>query len=99
MSIRTAGVFLPNVYSYSTLTTNSASVSNFNHDVNLFPVTPYWLPSLIPSSIIFSRDCFFLYCVVIVDDDVPSADNLTWEKQVDAPTSEETHCAAQSPSF
>lgn len=44
-----------NVYSYSTLTTNAAAVSNFNHDVNLFPVMAYWLPSLIPSSIIFWR--------------------------------------------
>lgn len=83
MNMHTAGVFFPNVYSYSTLTTNSASVSNFNHDVNLFPVTPYWPPSLIPSSIIFSWDCFpFFVAVIVVDDDVPSADNLTWENKL-----------------
>lgn len=58
------GCFFPNVYSYSTVTTNAVSDSNFNQNVNLFPVTPYWLPSLIPSSIIFSWDwfLFFLFC-------------------------------------
>lgn len=44
-----------NVYLYSTLTTNAASVSNYNHDVNLFLVMAYWLPSFIPRSIIFWR--------------------------------------------
>lgn len=44
-----------NVYLYSTLTTNSASISNYNHNVNLFLFMAYWLPSFIPSSIIFWR--------------------------------------------
>lgn len=48
-------VCFSNVYLYSTLTTNSASISNYNHDVNLFLVMAYWLPSFIPSSIIFWR--------------------------------------------
>lgn len=48
-------VWFSNVYLYSTLTTNSASISNYNHDVNLFLVMAYWLPSFIPSSIIFWR--------------------------------------------
>lgn len=46
-------VCFSNVYLYSTLTTNS--ISNYNHDVNLFPFMAYWLPSFIASSIIFWR--------------------------------------------
>lgn len=89
MNMHTAGVFFPNVYSYSTLTTNSASVSNFNHDVNLFPVTPYWLPSLIPSSIIFSWDCFlfFLFCCSCWWWWCAFNRQSNLGKQVDAPTS------------
>lgn len=45
---------------YSTLTTDPVSISNYNHDVNLFLFMAYWLPSFIPSSIIF-EDCFLLF--------------------------------------
>lgn len=62
-------VCFSNVYLYSTLTTNSASVSNYNHDVNLFLFMAYWLPSFIPSSIIF-EDCFLVF------DDMSSPANL-----------------------
>lgn len=85
-------VFFPNVYSYSTLTTNSASASNFNHDVNLFPVTAYWLPSLIPSSIIFFRDCFLFFCWWWWCD-FSRQSNLG--KHVGALTSGGAHCAAR----
>lgn len=62
-------VCFSNVYLYSTLTTNSASISNYNHDVNLFRFMAYWLPSFIPSSIIF-EDCFLVF------DDMSSPANL-----------------------
>ncbi len=55
-------VCFSNVYLYSTLTTNSASISNYNHDVNLFLFMAYWLPSFIPSSIIF-EDWFFVLMI------------------------------------
>lgn len=92
MNVQTAGFLFPNVYSYSTLTTNSASASNFNHDVNLFPVTAYWLPSLIPSSIIFFRDCFLFFCWWWWCD-FSRQSNLG--KHVGALTSGGAHCAAR----
>lgn len=51
-------ISVSNAYLYSTLTTNT-SISTRNHDVNLFPVMPYWPPSSLPSSIIFA-DCFLV---------------------------------------
>lgn len=47
--------WLSNVYLYSTLTTHSASISDYNHDVNLFLFMAYYFPSFTPSFIIFWR--------------------------------------------
>lgn len=70
-----------NAYLYSTLTTN-ASISNRNHDVNLFLVTPYWPPSSLPGSII-PADCFSV--IDDMDADVGAAAQTAGESGVSAP--------------